>query len=548
MFDLIESIGKDRPGVKLFTPADEFVRSMVELMGAKDFAGVCGVSEKALNTTLMRLKGRVVYTDPGNENVSSYLLKGAKEAKVLKRFTVADLGGKEGEAASTSGTPGNPDAPTDGPKEVADGAIMQFQNVLTSKSQDRDGDILDPMGANIDPKSPLLWQHMPMMPCGKLVKTLAINEQMVATECAIAGTSLGHDAALLVEFGGLRISHGFVPVDYDQRKDANGNSLPGWDIKRYNVLEVSLVSIPSNPDAVITAFSKGKLASPFAKSWGEALYKKRPAMGKGVNVDSLKAEGGELLPQGVNVNVTVNMADAVAGKGKAKPGKTKAGDEDEIHAGEGDDAEDDETPAGTTAGEGDDEGGDDETAKGDLADLMTGTKSLAEGEAFPQEAKDRLMTAMNMIASVDTAVGESGDAFKTAADGRNINEMLMVAYGVVDAVLAGVKNACDEIERATMVEGLDEGQQASVDELYDRASGLWSQVAAAAGMTDEGEEGAGEEGEQASTDPIDEEYEDEVTMPAASFERAFSKLSEIALVLGLTPEQKASVQDLAGAL
>lgn len=545
MFDLIESISKDRPGVKLFTPADAFVSSMVELMGAKDFAGVCGISEKQLSTQLVRLKGRVVYTDPGNETVANYLLKGAKEPKFLKRFTVANLSTKEGESATSSGTPGNADAPTDGPKEVAEGAIMQFQNVLTSKSQDRDGDILDPMGANIDPKSPLLWQHMPMMPCGKLVKTLAINEQMVATECAIAGTQLGKDAALLVEFGGLRISHGFVPVDYDQRKDANGNSLPGWDIKRYNVLEVSLVSIPSNPDAVITAFSKGKLESTFAKSWGEALHRKRAPIVNGVNLSTLKtAEGTDLLPQGVNVNLTINMADAVKGKKG-----TKAGDEDEIHAGD-DDAGDDETPAGTTAGEGDDDAGDDEGegAKGDLSDLMTGTKALAEGEALPQEAKDRLSTAMNMIAGVDTAVGESGDVYKAAADSRNIGEMLMVAYGVVDAVMAGIKNACEEIERATMVEGLDEAQQASVDELYDRASGLWSQVAAAAGYTEDGEEDVlAEDGETASANPIDEEYEPEESMPMASFERAFSKLSELVIEGELNDDQKAAVKDLAGA-
>lgn len=537
MFDLIESIAKaDRPGTKLFTPADEFLRGMVDLMGEKEFAGRSGRSEAEIQRHLKRLKGRVVYTDPGHDSVMNYLPKGG-EVKYLKRLNLTT--GKE--------TPGT-DAPTDGPKEVHDGAIMQFQNVLTSKSQDRDGDILDPMGANIDPKSPLLWQHMPWEPCGKLAKTLAVNEDIVSTECAIADIPLGRDSATLVEFGALRISHGFVPVDYDQRKDANGNSLTGWDIKRYNVLEISLVSIPSNPDAVITAFSRNKLFHPLTKGWGESLHRKRAPIVNGATLPATeKTTDGA---GNVTVNVTVNSGEQKPAT-KSKP-KTKA-DDDDVQAGAGSDDDAATAPAGDDAagkngGNADDDTDGAKKPKGALAEMLAMVKTMGEGDALPQEAKDRMTTASNMLATVDTAVAECGDQFKAAADGRDIKEMLLVAYGTVDTVLSGIKGACEEVERASMVSGLDESQQASVDDLLDRMTGLWSEVAAAAGITDDPEADGDTNPEDDAAGDGDKDDDDDSPMPMASFDAVMKRLNELVLVDGIDDGQKAEVRDLAGAI
>lgn len=586
MLDLYESLtDPKRAGTKLFTPADQFLKEMIDVMGRADFVGRSGRSEGDIARQLKRLHGRFIYDDPNFDSPTSFLYKGLTP-KILKRINV---GKGEGEAPGTT-------APTEGPAEVADGSVMNFQNVLTSKNQDRDGDVLDPMGANVDPKAPLLWQHMPWEPCGKMVKVIAKTEEIVATECAIADTALGRDSAVLVEFGALRISHGFVPVDYDERVDENGNRLPGWNIRTYNVLEVSLVSIPSNPDAVITAFSRNKLFHPLTKGWGEALHRKRTVQGNGATLSTVETKNEGIT---VNVNVTLPAAPEVkaaevpaatpattpaaapipaatpaavpaavpakAAPKAAKPAGKKADGDDEAAAG-GEGSEGDAGDAGKD-GEGDAEGSGETTAddEGETAKSGQGVineiagllKGMSDGTEMPQEAKDRLATAGNMLANADAAIEEAGTKFKEAADARDIKEMLLCAQSATDSVLAGIKGAVEELERVVNIDGLDENQQAGLDDILDRVSALWTDVSAAAGMAPEGYDEAGEGGEgegdeetetaAAESDPDDNEYEPTDSMPA-SFDSAFAKLSELAIVDGLEQDQKDAIKDLASAL
>ena len=149
------------------------------------------------------------------------------------------------------------------------GALMQFDAVVTTTKRDRDLDILETKGATLDPKAPLLWQHVPMQPIGSLVGQLQKSDSKLSARFAIADTELGRDAVALIELGALRISHGFDPTDFEPLKDE------GFRVKEFEIYEVSLVSIPSNTDAVITAFSREKLHSPLVKSWAEQLYNER---------------------------------------------------------------------------------------------------------------------------------------------------------------------------------------------------------------------------------------------------------------------------------
>lgn len=166
-------------------------------------------------------------------------------------------------------------------------SIMVFSACFTSRRKDRDGDILEPKGCSVDLKMPLLWQHLPFEPIGKLMVLTGQSEKSINGQCAIADTPLGNDAATLVEFGGLRISHGFRPLEFEPLGEKDG---PGWHVVKYEMMEVSLVSVPSNVDAVITAFSRGKLTHALAKSWAGGLHAKRPPMAP-VGID-LKALGG----------------------------------------------------------------------------------------------------------------------------------------------------------------------------------------------------------------------------------------------------------------
>ena len=64
-------------------------------------------------------------------------------------------------------------------------------------------------------------------------------------------------------------------------KDKDG----GWDISEYEMQEDSLVSVPSNTDAVVTAYSRQKLRTPEFKNWARSYYDLRtPQSGRAKNL------------------------------------------------------------------------------------------------------------------------------------------------------------------------------------------------------------------------------------------------------------------------
>lgn len=164
--------------------------------------------------------------------------------------------------------------------------IATFPAVITTTRQDRDGDVLQTSGAELDPAAPLLWQHLPDLPIGRLLSEDQRTNDQLTGNFAIAGTALGQDAALLAEHGALRISHGFLPTAWEPL-DAD-DPTAGYHILQFQILEVSLVSVPSNPDAVIEAFSRQKLAHPLVKAWAGARYQARPVV---VAVSGTKEQG-----------------------------------------------------------------------------------------------------------------------------------------------------------------------------------------------------------------------------------------------------------------
>jgi len=152
-------------------------------------------------------------------------------------------------------------------------AIAEFDCVLTATTKDRDGDLLESKGAQVDPLMPLLWQHVPLQPIGKLVRVVSQDDDFVVVRCAIVDTQLGEDAAKLFDFGALRISHGFRPIKFTPIKREKGDTQePGWHVLDYEVMEVSGVSVPSNTRAQLLDFSWEKLHHPLVKSWVKATW------------------------------------------------------------------------------------------------------------------------------------------------------------------------------------------------------------------------------------------------------------------------------------
>jgi len=180
--------------------------------------------------------------------------------------------------------------------------IMVFENVITTPKQDRDGDILRTGGASVDENMPLLWHHMLPMPMGKMLKVLKHTDKLLKVATAVIDSTIGRDAAALVEFGALRISHGFRPIKFEML-ERTGEGFPGFDIKTFEIMEQSLVSVPSNTDAVITAFSRGKFASPLFKGWGKSLFDSRPKkVASGVTI-----KDGKVTVEDDKSNVTVQQ-------------------------------------------------------------------------------------------------------------------------------------------------------------------------------------------------------------------------------------------------
>jgi HK97 family phage prohead protease len=176
--------------------------------------------------------------------------------------------------------------------------IASIQAIYTSTKEDRDSDILEAGGAEIDPKMPSLWQHDSTSPIGAHREVLSQDKSKVLGRFEIADTLLGRDAAYLAEFGALRISHGFRPREFEPITEKSGGHeiVTGFHVLKYEMMEISLVSVPSNTDAVIEAFHRAKLASPMAKSWGKSLDEHRQRFfTTGFGVKAMKMPAGRTV-------------------------------------------------------------------------------------------------------------------------------------------------------------------------------------------------------------------------------------------------------------
>lgn len=170
--------------------------------------------------------------------------------------------------------------------EVPKRALIVFRNTITSPRKDRDGDILRSEGAEVDPRMLLLWQHIPTLPIGKMLNVHYQGKDRVSlNSCIVDMNPLCHDAAVMVDEGMARFSHGFQALEVEELKDA----IDGFDIKRYGMLEESVVSIPSNVDAeveeVLLSLVDGKkLTSGFMKARAEVIRSKRATPVPGVQM------------------------------------------------------------------------------------------------------------------------------------------------------------------------------------------------------------------------------------------------------------------------
>ena len=245
------------------------------------WAGQVGGEEWA--KAIKAAESRLVYCDPDMEIQVAQCEPGSRQLQ-LTPFRSPD-----GDTLHIATVAGQKRAK----REETEGAVMEFDATITSARMDRDGDILEPKGAEVDPRLALLWQHNHWDPIGKLIEVTRQNSRRVDGRFAIADTALGSDAAQLVEFGALRLSHGFLPKEWTELRDKKTDHFLGWHITKYEILEVSLVSVPSNVDTIITAYSSEKLHHPAVKAWAKAYHDSRPIVVPGLDFKDMAQKAAE---------------------------------------------------------------------------------------------------------------------------------------------------------------------------------------------------------------------------------------------------------------
>ena len=170
--------------------------------------------------------------------------------------------------------------------ELPKNTLMVFKHTLTSPKKDRDGDILRTKGARPDPQMLMIWQHQHTLPIGKMLGIAEHTAKRLAPISAIVDiNALAHDSAVMIDNKMGRFSHGFRALSFSEVKESDENgkvtSPGGFDIKEFEIMEESLVSVPANTDAqveeiILSLVSGGKLTSPWMKSYGKVIQTKRP--------------------------------------------------------------------------------------------------------------------------------------------------------------------------------------------------------------------------------------------------------------------------------
>ena len=501
--ETIDSILKkiQEKGFKLngIRTASDYITSATDV--PSQLAGLIGGDDKQIRDAILKGSKSLVYSGNG-QNVTAYSWTGDKK-KVHGVAVGKDL---------------------DQPTQVGgSGSIMNFEAITTSVNPDRDGDELMPAGCRIDPNLPLLWQHMSFQPIGKMTALVERNDTYIKQAFGIADLPLGRDACVLIEFGGLRISQGFNPTKFEAIRQGEWDII-GFKIYEWDMLEVSLVSIPANTDAIITAFSRNKLHTPIVKSWAKSFHDSRPVLVAGATPNT----GDQVV-----VNVTVNGQGVVdtpapvatpAAPPAATPAKTGKSTETPkkttksapVPAGKSgkpkpkkdsvDDVEDDDGDAPEETNTDPDQDDDDDVPTTPvLGELQASLAELCGNTDLDPVLRARINTVNTIIGTASAEIGEAVEKTVAAAQAGDIVGMCQSAKSVSMAYCSMCQLAIDEI--ASFADGSEEGEMP--DDLMDIKDQLTTLNAALSEGGDEGdpndpsnEDSDGdEEGDSVDVDP-----------------------------------------------
>lgn len=138
--------------------------------------------------------------------------------------------------------------------KAMDNAKRTFSGMATTPATDRMGDTINPLGAAFKNPLVLLHQHDHSAPIGSVTfgKPTAKGIPFEASIPNVDRAGLFKDRVDLawdeIDFGAVRaVSIGFKPIKYAFKDDG------GVDYQQIEIYELSTVSVPALPEAVITA-------------------------------------------------------------------------------------------------------------------------------------------------------------------------------------------------------------------------------------------------------------------------------------------------------
>lgn len=374
-------------------------------------------------------------------------------------------------------------------------SLLDFEAVMTSIKKDRDNDVLLPAGATLDMEMPLLWQHFPSEPIGKLVKNLLHNSEMIVNHYAVADVPLGRDAVVLVEFGALRISHGFRALEAEW-VEGRGNERGGFLVSKYHVMETSLVSIPSNTDAIITAWSREKLHHPLVKGYAQTLHQKLAKtvvggwagdvhihVGNPQEIEQLSkdlkaiSEQRPLLTEADRASILAEVKESLAKESLAKEASTK------------EPAPEPEAPATPPPEPEREDGNASSVMLGSVASLL---ESVLKVEGLPEEAKSRIGLCGSILADIESSVSARTEEMAGYAKSKDLIGLFKTVTGMIRGCCYGLSSIADEADRCTQIEGLAEDAKQMCEEVCGCAKSIEASmldvIKAALGIEEDGAE------------------------------------------------------------
>jgi HK97 family phage prohead protease len=157
-----------------------------------------------------------------------------------------------------------------------------FTATITTATLDRDGEVVIPQGMDateFEANPVLFWNHDYNQPVGKCL-ALRREPAGIVGEFAFAQRPEGFEGAYFPEFvaslvaqGVVRgVSIGYMPAEGGTRRATVEDRKRYGDtvqtvFSKWKLLEVSVAPLQANPDALVTAISKGAVSAADATRW-----------------------------------------------------------------------------------------------------------------------------------------------------------------------------------------------------------------------------------------------------------------------------------------